>query len=105
MMNLWLVWCLCIIFLLVKEYVVRIVVGKRIMIDEIDVLLYVVKRNINVDMYGLKIIMKVVWIEKKNYDKICVELKKFNFRIIIGKLFGILNIISGICDLRFLLKK
>lgn len=44
---------------------VRIVVGKRIMIDEIDVYIYVVKRNVNVDMYGLKIIMKVVWIEKK----------------------------------------
>lgn len=75
------------------------------MIDEIDVSLYVVKRNVNADMYGLKTIMKEVWIEKKNYDKICVELKKLNLRTITGKSFGISNIISGICDLRPLLKK
>lgn len=27
--------------------------------------MYVVKRNVNADMYGLKTIMKVVWTEKK----------------------------------------
>lgn len=48
---------------------VRTVVSKRTMIDEIDVSLYVVKRNVNADMYGLKTIMKVVWIEKKIMTK------------------------------------
>lgn len=39
------------------------------MIDEIDVSLYVVKRNVNADMYGLKTMMEVVWIKKTFYDK------------------------------------
>lgn len=86
------------------EYVVRTVVGKRTMIDEIDVSLYVVKRNVNADMYGLKTIMEVVWIKKLFMTK-CFELKKLSLRTIISKSFGIASIISRICDLRPLLKK
>lgn len=81
---------------------VRTVVGKRTMIDEIDVCS---EKKCKCRYVRFKDYNESSVDRKKNYDKICVELKKFNLRTITGKSFGISNIISGICDLRPLLKK